>query len=196
MQGAPGVDQCGIVVATMTWARSASEERLLRESLTTLAECRLPVAVADAGSSSEFLNFLRCLPRFTVTAPATPGLVGQIAASLQLAAQSDSPWILYTEPDKQLFFEERMADFLRAAPGHTDTGVVLASRSADSFRTFPRMQRYTETVINTLCRELIGVDTDYSYGPFVLHRTLVPLAASMDPRIGWGWRHHLFRMTQ
>ena len=89
-----------------------------------------------------------------------------------------------------------MAEFLRAAPGHTDTGVVLASRSADSFRTFPPMQRYTETVINTLCRELIGVDTDYSYGPFVLHRTLVPLAASMDPRIGWGWRHHLFRMTQ
>ena len=107
-----------------------------------------------------------------------------------MAARS---YLLYTEPDKQFFFEHRLKDFLEAASNHPEAGVILASRSRESLLTFPPMQRYTEGVINHLCGELMGVPCDYSYGPFLLNRTLVPFVESLDPRLGWGWRHSLFR---
>ena len=41
------MDERDVSIATMTWARDAAEERLLRESLGRLATLRLPVYVTD-----------------------------------------------------------------------------------------------------------------------------------------------------
>jgi hypothetical protein len=54
------------------------------------------------------------------------------------------------------------------------------------------MQRYTEGVINHLCGELIGAPGDYSYGPFLMNRALLPSLSSLAARLGWGWRHFAF----
>jgi len=182
-----------ITVATMTWVRTPQEEALLRRALTSLAGCGLPVAVADSGISPDFLHFLERLPEFSVTVPADTGLVAQIKASFRTAAIRGSRYILYTEPDKEFFFERRLADFVEAVIDHPDAGVILAARSPESLLTFPPMQRYTEGVINHLCGELIGVECDYSYGPFLLNRTLLPFVDAMQPTLGWGWRHFIFR---
>jgi hypothetical protein len=187
------VDTGQVTVATMTWVRNATEETLLRRTLGSLAGCGLRVAVADTGTSRDFLHFLEQLPHFSVTVPTDTGLVAQIKASFRAAARSGSRFILYTEPDKQFFFERRLTDFLQAARDHAYAGVIVASRSPDSLLTFPRMQRYTEDVINHLCGELIGVECDYSYGPFLLNRTLLPFVETLDPTLGWGWRHFIFR---
>jgi hypothetical protein len=190
------MDTSRIAVATITWARTAAEEDRLCRSLERLAGMGFPVAVADAGTNREFAEFLTRLPGFRVTVPPARGLFAQVTASLGLAETFDTPLILYTEPDKECFFGKPCRDFTARAADPRDggeLGVALASRSDESFSTYPPMQRYTEGVINRLCGELLGRPGDYSYGPFLLGRALLPhlLAAGSD--LGWGWRHFAFR---
>jgi hypothetical protein len=184
---------CDVAVATMTWARSAHEETLLRRSLELLAGAGLPIAIADTGTSATFTAFLKCLPGASITVPNDHGLVAQVQASIALAATFARPFIFYVEPDKTFFFEHRLRNFLRLVPDQPDLGVVLASRSDESFQTFPPMQRYTEGVINHLCAQFLGLDGDYSYGPFLISRALLPHVAAVKPDVGWGWRHSTFR---
>ena len=56
-------------------------------------------------------------------------------------AASGRPFVLYTEPDKEMFFAEHLRDFVDRASGR-DGGVVLAARSESSFASFPPVQRY------------------------------------------------------
>ena len=182
-----------VAVATISLVRSPAEEKLLRQSLETLATVALPIAIADAGASQTFTNFLAGLRDCSVTVPDEGGLVNQVKASFELASRAGTKFILYTEPDKGLFFADGLQHFLRVAVERIDAGVVLAARSADSFRTFPAMQQYTETVINHLCGDAIGTRGDYSYGPFLMNRALLPSVAQVDARVGWGWRHFIFR---
>jgi hypothetical protein len=181
-----------VAIATITWARTPSEEGLLARSLTLLSQAGLPVAVADRGTSRSFGETLARLPGFSITVPAGQGLAAQVAASIELAARWGRPFILYVEPDKEIFFGPRMSEFLRRAPEEDNVGVVLASRTGDSYATYPPMQRYTEGVINHLCGELIGVRGDYSYGPFLIGPALLSALGSLDSTLGWGWRHYAF----
>jgi len=190
------VETNDVAVATITWARTEAEEALLRRSLGTLAAAGLPVALADKGNSAAFSDFVKHLDGFSVTVPREQGLVTQVQASLALAAGFGRRWILYVESDKQFFFEHRMGDFLHAVPDDRTLGVALASRSPESYDTFPPMQHYTEGVINHLCTELLGVAGDYSYGPFTMNAALLPHVASLQPGLGWGWRHSTFLAAQ
>ncbi|MFL6278516.1 MAG: hypothetical protein ACJ731_00255 [Vicinamibacterales bacterium] len=182
-----------VAVATMTWARTTDEETLLRRSLALLTDTGLPIAIADAGTSATFTAFLKCLPGVSITVPNEQGLVAQVQASVALAATLERHFIFYVEPDKAFFFEHRLWDFLQLVPEQPAVGVVLASRSAESFRTFPPMQRYTEGVINYLCAQFLGLGGDYSYGPFLMNRALLAHVAALERRLGWGWRHAMFR---
>jgi hypothetical protein len=186
------MNAASVAVATITWVRSPDEESLLIRSLERLARCGIPVAVADRESSAPFNRTLERLPNFAVTVPTATGLVTQVKASLDLAATFEKPFILYTEPDKEFFFG-RMTEFVRRAPDSADVGVALAARSDESFQTFPPMQRFTEGVINHLCAEMIGPQGDYSYGPFLLNRALLPeVTSKFAPELGWGWRPFTF----
>ena len=187
------MDSGQVVVATITWARSPSEAAVLGRALRRLATTGLPVAVADAGTNDRFAEDLKEIPGLSTTVPAQLGLVAQVQASFQIAAASGKPFVLYVEPDKELFFESGLDDFLRRAPGDREVGVVLASRSPDSFRTFPSMQRYTEGVINRLCSDVVGCEGDYSYGPFLMNTALMSLIDALQPQLGWGWRHFVFK---
>ena len=182
-----------MTVATMTWSRAPDEEHLLRRTLTALTALGVPVAIANRPVNPGFSQFLRDLPRVEICNVVETGLPTQIAAALDRAARHDARFILYTEPDKESFFREHLVDFVRAAPDGADVGVVLAARSPEGFATFPRIQRYTETVINDLCREVIGIDGDYTYGPFLIARALVSGVGRLDNSLGWGWRPFVFR---
>src|SRR5215213_6029001 len=162
-----------VAVATLTWARDAAEERLLRESLTFLAALNVPAFVADGGSGRSFLDSLHAVPHFRVFEAGAPGVWPQARTSLRAAADTtDAGFILYTEPDKRDFFRDGLREFISEAPSGEEVGVVLASRSAESFATFPEFQRHTETAINRCCAELLGVEVDFTYGPFLLNRAL------------------------
>jgi len=182
-----------VAVATITWARSASEEGLLRRALARLSHAGLPIAVSDTGKSRSFAKFLTTHPEFAVSIESR-GLVAQVEATLRLAARFDTPFVLYTEPDKTRFFE-RLNDFVEQAIDRREPALVLASRSNKSFRTYPPVQRYTEGVINDLCGETVEAGGDFSYGPFLFPRTLLRHLLPLPGEIGWGWRHYAFRQA-
>jgi hypothetical protein len=189
------MEPSAVAVATITWARTRQEEALLRRSVARLAAEGMPVAVADTGLNPAFRSFLESVPGCSVAVPSERGLVPQVHASLQLARSSGRRFILYVEPDKEIFFAQQLGDFVRRAPAGPDVGIVMASRSDESFQTYPPTQRYTEGVINKLCGDLVGCAGDYSYGPFLMTRELLPHVADLDARLGWGWRHFTFAMA-
>jgi hypothetical protein len=180
-----------IAIATISWARTAQEAQLLRAALGCLARVNLPVVVTDGGSGQPFVEYLRGFRHFTVLETDTPGVLAQIKQSLQSALQLGSRYVLYTESDKLLFFEQSLGAFLARAPRQGHVGVVVAARSAASFATYPPSQRYTETVINQLCGEVIGQRGDFSYGPLLIHQALIPSLECLEEDIGWGWRHYI-----
>ena len=186
------MEPAGVAVATITLVRSAEEEPLLRRALERLSQQGLRVAVADGGSPPEFLQFLRALPGITVAEPAGRGLIAQVRASLDAAAAHRTSFVLYTEPDKEFFFEARLRDFIARARDDDEVGVVIAGRSAESFATFPPFQRLTESTINRLCAHYVDVAGDFSYGPFLMRRTLLPHLQHLPADAGWGWRPFVF----
>lgn len=181
-----------VSIATISWARDAAEEALLRLALTQLAGLNIPVFISDGGSKADFIQFLNTFPNFTVLIPETKGLWPQAKTSLQAAYAAGSKYILYTEPDKLLFFQNYLPEFLAETPASEETGIVLASRSAAGFQTFPEFQQTTETAINKCCAEIIGPQIDYTYGPFLLNKKIVPYLNLLPTDIGWGWRPFAF----
>jgi hypothetical protein len=178
-----------VCVATIAWARDPAEERVLRSALAALHRTGLPVTVADKGNNASFTQFVAGLHGVSVIPSAAGSLVAQVQASLRAAGSPGASFVLYTEPDKEDFFARRLASFLDRAPRHAGVGVVLAARTAASLATFPAIQQYTEGVINHLMGEVTGQPGDYSYGPMLLARELLPALMALDPEIGWGWRH-------
>ena len=185
MNAFPG-DVC---VATMAWARDPEEERVLRAALAVLHRTGLPVTVADKGNNASFTQFLAGLAGASVIPSAAASLVAQVQASLRAAGSPGARFVLYTEPDKEDFFARRLASFLDRAPRDARVGAVLAARTQASLATFPAIQQYTEGVINHLTGQVTGRPGDYSYGPLLLARELLPAVMTLEPEIGWGWRH-------
>jgi hypothetical protein len=182
-----------ISIATISLVRDEQEEQLLRSSLTQLAALDIPVFITDGGSPSGFLDFLRSFPHFIVLQG--KGLWPQAKASIVSAYQSGTAFIMYTEPDKLDFFRQFLLDMLSQAGNDEQTGVLLASRSDTGFATFPSFQRMTETTINNCCEEITGKAFDYTYGPFLLNRQLVPYLNLIQEDIGWGWRPFAFGLA-
>ena len=183
-------------IATITWARDEREEILLRASLQQLAKLQVPVFITDGGSANSFLDFLRSFPNFTLAQETVKGVWSQAKNSLTTAYQSNSPFIFYTEPDKKDFFETGLPRMLSEVAVDAETGVVTASRSTDGFATFPAFQRMTETTINNCCAEIIGSPVDYTYGPFLMNRNLVPYLMQKQEDTGWGWRPYTFNIAK
>lgn len=186
------MDKHNVAVATMTWARDEEEERLLREAVTYLAEEKIPTFITDGGSGPDFVSFLRNLPGFQVFEAGVPGVFPQSRQSLRAAVDSGAEFILYTEPDKKLFFDGKLREFIAGAPAGDHVGVVLAARSEKSFATFPEFQRYTESAINRLCAEFVGEQADFTYGPFLVNRELTSYLDVLEDDVGWGWRPFIF----
>src|SRR5581483_3477203 len=172
--------------------RDPSEAPLVRRALERLTATGAKVAVSDGGSLPEFAEFLRKLPALSLVPPDAPGLVGQVRASLREAARAQKPFVMYTEPDKDEFFEMRLAEFVADAPEDDDVGVVLASRDRESFATFPPFQRHTESVFNATTASLLGAEGDYCYGPCLIRSSLTQYLERVPDTVGWGWRPFLF----
>jgi len=181
-----------LCVCTITLARDEHEADLIRRGLQQLSSTGLRVIAADGGSPAPFVQFIRNLPRVSLVAMEGRGLVAQIRAALPAAAALGTRFVLYTESDKAQFFERHLADFIRRAPDADDIGVVLASRTPESFATFPPLQLSAETALAHLTAELTHHPADYSYGPFLLNTALAGRIDLVGDTLGWGWRHFMF----
>lgn len=182
-----------IAVAAPILARDGTEEERLRTSVAALCRHNLPVFLVDGGSGTAFVDSLKRLPGVTVEQARKDGprLLTQVQQALAAAREAEPAYILYTEPDKEWFFENRLSDFLAEAEQATDAGVVVAARDAESFATFPQGQQLTETLLHRLCAETWGIDGDFTYGPLLIHPGVVPYVEAIAEDIGWGWRVYL-----
>jgi len=185
-----------LTVATITWARNQDEEQLMGGAMGRLAQEELPTFITDGGSVQPFMDYLHSFPHFRVLERDKPGVLAQTRRSLNAAYETGHPFILYTESDKEWFFQNQLRDFIAQAPSDKEVGVVLAARSPASFATYPPSQQYAETVSNHLCTESFGIETDYFYGPCILHRDLVPYLELVQSDIGWGWRPFICGIAQ
>lgn len=181
-----------LFIATISWARNDDEEKLLRTSLQQLAELNVPVCITDGGSTESFVEFLHSIPHFIVRQ--AKGLWPQAKLSITMAIESGAGYIFYTEPDKLEFFSKHLKQMLDVAEIE-NAGAVLASRSIKGFSSFPSFQQMTETTINNCCKEIIGKEIDYCYGPFLFNANLVPYLKTLDDNIGWGWRPFVFAIA-
>jgi len=179
-------------IATLTWARDEDEEKVLRQSMEQMAALQVPVFISDGGSSAEFLQFLKSFPHFHILPPAGNGVWPQAKNSLMAAFQNTSPFIFYTEPDKKDFFQHGVRAMIESIKDNANLGIVMASRSVKSFATFPPFQQMTETTINNCVAEVIGPKVDYTYGPFLMNKKLVPYLQQIEKDTSWGWRPYAF----
>lgn len=181
----------------MTWAHSPQEADLLAASIESLTHSDLPVVVADGGSIDGFTDRLRACHHVSTVIPRLgPGrLVGQIEAAMAAAANQHPDYVLYTEPDKQWFFTHRLDGFLQAAEQNVGAGILLASRDADSFATFPTGQQLTESLFNQLAGDALGVSGDTLYGPMLVRTDLVEYVTDLHEDLGWGWRPYLMAIV-
>ena len=104
---------------------------------------------------------------------------------------SDVPMVLYTEPDKQPFFEKQLLPFLEKCGKQRRADLCFASRDKKSFQTFPEGQQRTERFLNESAGLLLVKETDYCYGPILLSRAAAGLALDAPDHLGWGWRFWL-----
>lgn len=184
-----------LAIATMSLVRDSNEEELMRKSLFHLSQLNIQIFITDGGSNESFLDYIRRLPNTQLLEPAK-GLWPQTCNSLMKAYEHNSKFIFYTEPDKSEFFLHSLAGMIDQIQAKEKTGIVLAARSKSGFQSFPEFQQMTETTINNCCKELIGLETDYVYGPFLINRELIPKLKSLDSSIGWGWRPYAFNFAK
>jgi hypothetical protein len=160
---------------------------------------RRPILVAEGPSETAFAGWLAQRQELTVAKwqPQTkPGLVAQLLPAFRAARAYDPEWVLYTEPDKRQFFRDGLYRLIEAstAPG-VRPGLILAARTAQGLRTYPCGQRTAETMMNQMCGEAVGQPGDYTYGPMLIHRSLLGYTEQMPEELGWGWRFFLIALA-
>jgi hypothetical protein len=188
--------QSKVTIAMPILSRSAEEADHLIDSVGTLAKLKIPMVAADGGSHPELIGFLKSIPHLTLlSAEEMPGgLVSQARSAIQKAAEQGSERILYTEPDKKWFFENRLIEFIEFGQTKEDAGMVLASRSKESFGTFPPVQQVAERLTNELICETLKTVLDTVYGPFLFPTQFARYLAGIPGDLGWGWRTFLMTM--
>jgi hypothetical protein len=187
--GVTSVDKKDISIVTMTRA-SKGDYELHREALRELAAHKLPTVVTDGGSGEEFLAYLNAFPHFVVQKAAQAGAFSQIKTSFDAVRSLATPYVLYTEPDKQFFFEQRLSAFIKQAPKQ-GSAIILPGRTEESLTSYPESQRFTETFTNQLCGRIVGGAGDFCYGPLLIQRELITCLDLLAEDIGWGWRPFL-----
>ncbi len=183
-----------LAIATITWVRDEAEEDVLRESIELLSSLGIPVFIADGGSPEHFISFMKALPNVQLVPSHAGSLWGQVKASLTAASNLGRLYTLYTEPDKRSFFTQ-LVSIIEGIKLQEQSGVILMARSARGFSSFPQFQQMTETTINNCCRELLQLDVDYCYGPFLINRTVVDKLLQITENTGWGWRPLAFALA-
>lgn len=189
-----------LTVSTITWARNRKEEELVYDSLSALSGKNIHVVAVDGGSSEEFLDSLKKFRNISVVKSSKTGLQNQVVESLR-KAQTSSKYIFYTEANKSDFFRSHFDGFLSRAMNIVDrdpnTGIVLPSRTKESFSSYPAFQQQSESFLNTVLSEFIerGVG-DFSYGPRIIVRDLIPYLDGLSRDVGWGWMTYLLLISK
>ncbi|MBI4226101.1 hypothetical protein HY612_03220 [Candidatus Roizmanbacteria bacterium] len=183
-------------ISTITLARSTNEEKRITTALGILYKNlarsgrQIPIVAVDGGSDISFVKKVEGILGIDVPLASEKGLFPQVLASLQWAKDRGVNAILYTESDKVLF-SERITNLLTPAEDlmhmHSNFGIILAARTPESFATYPETQRAEESTVNSLLRDITGLDFDFTYGPRIISADMIDHLKKLPKDIGWGW---------
>ncbi|MDD9954432.1 MAG: hypothetical protein OXR66_08940 [Candidatus Woesearchaeota archaeon] len=164
-----------IAIATMTHD-GRGEPNLQRASLAALAEQGHRAYIADGGSSHSFLDYARQLGHHIESTE--PGPYVQQRQALH-AARDNADGVLWTEPDKVQFIDERLEGVLNYC--QTAPGAVVVARSAAAFSTFHFRQRQLEEALNQQLSDDLGIEGDFTYGPKFFLSSCIDLPEELEP---------------
>lgn len=189
-----------LTISTITWARDKKEEKSIYGSLSTLSNKNIHIVAVDGGSSEEFLNNLKNLRNISIIRSLKKGVQNQAVESLN-KAQSYSEYVFYTESNKGDFFRNNLDEFLSKANSIIDkdpnAGVILPSRTKESFSTYPVFQQQSESFLNTILGEFLNKKAiDFSYGPRIITGDLIPYVGQLPRDISWGWMTYLLFVAE
>lgn len=170
------------------------------DSLSVLSSKNINIVAVDGGSSKEFLGRIKKFRNISVIRSSKKGLQNQVVESL-LEAQASSRYIFYTESNKSDFFRSHLDGFLSRAMTIIDknpnAGIVLPSRTKESFSTFPEFQQRSESFLNTILSEFIDREVgDFAYGPKIIASDLIPYLGHLLRDVGWGWMTYLLLIAK
>jgi hypothetical protein len=169
-----------MAIATMCWDKKNPKQTL--EALAALRETDIPVYVADAGSSRDFVKKLEKMGYDVECVEGS--LTFQHKNAIQRAAKNAKA-VLYTEPDKRDWFKKGLKDSVEFYLSH-DYDFVTVSRSKEQIRTFPSFQQKTEGLMNSLIKTETGINGDFIYGPKIFKSELAKELDEIQTDVGWG----------
>lgn len=137
---------------------------LMLDSLAWLSTHGYKVAVADGGSSPQFLSEIEKMGHKLLRT--SNGVRDQKEISL-LAASEAADHVFYCEVDKYDFFTTRLEETLRRYRESTIDYAVIA-REPSEFESFPVVQREIEAAENNIIGHELGIAGDYVYGPAII----------------------------
>lgn len=184
-----------IVATTISLARSSQEEKRIQDSLKILSGKNLEaITIVDGGSSRDFISEIKKMPNVNLEIHPELSLQESIKKSLTIAKSYKPTAIFYTESDKKDFFKNNLEIFLDEAltiiENDPNFGIIIPSRTKESFSKFPAFQQYTENTINNLIGNFLdekNSHNDYCYGPRIISPKLITYIDKLPKNIGWGW---------
>ena len=177
------------IIATVSYDRNDSSLRdRMIQSFQEWKALGMDVVTSDSGSSEEFVKKIKDMGIEVLRRP--DGFVGTgIKQSIQKAVELGADKIVYTESDKsrKYGFTKEIKTCLSKLE---EADIVIPSRTALAFATYPHVRQWTETnIINffygKLLYDLAGSEVkDYSYGPRVFRKEVAPFFVK-SPYIDW-----------
>lgn len=182
-----------IILFTITLARDKNEEKTILSAIKALrTKTNLFLVVVDGGSSKNFLEKLNSFNKIKLISSRKSGLFNQIKDGLKQIDRVSTDYVFYFESNKWGFINNDFEKFLNKSntliKKNKKTGVILASRNKFSFKTFPRVQRISESIINKVLKIILKEKIiDYTYGPRIISFKVVEEIIKQDKNLGWGW---------
>ncbi|MFZ3077905.1 MAG: glycosyltransferase [Candidatus Aenigmatarchaeota archaeon] len=161
-----------IIVATITWDGGISAEGgKIIKTMRELKKYGYDVITVDGGSSKETIEGMR-ESGAKIYRQKGKGIGSAMKESIRHAYDSGADAIVYMESDKYSYPKEIEKTIGPVLGGKAD--LVVPSRSAKSFLTYPPFQILTESLINASISVILKNFADYTYGSRTFGRKVAP----------------------
>lgn len=182
-----------IIVATITWdGGSAAEGGKILKTMRELKKYGYDVITVDGGSSKETIDGMR-ESGAKVYRQKGKGIGSAMKESIRHAYDSGAGVIAYMESDKYSYPREIGKTIEPILDGKAD--LVIPSRTAKSFLTYPPFQILTESFIDLSLSAVLGAILDYTYGLKTFSRKVAPYF--FESRYGdWGTMYNPLKILK
>ena len=148
--------------------------------------CR--VFMVDGGSTDSFVQRARKLGANVFPQDGRGISRGQQQAITHATIDFNPDACILIEPEKAGLLNNYFGEIMTPIEnGYAD--IVLIGRTEESMKTLTRMQRLTETKMNGVLSEMLGIDADFCMAPRVWTSRITPYFLNYSPSKNWDLFH-------